>query len=509
MLMLPDIFFFLVFATILGLWFRRPSRYSYPPGPKPFPILGNITDFTIKEPWLTATEWGRKFGDICYLHVLNWNVIFLNSLQAADDLLEKRGATYSDRPTLQMSGELCGVEKIVALAKYDEVFKRQRRYVLQTLGPRIIPNYHSMIEAETVLLLHALVMSPSEYLGHIRKYAGGLALSVVYGYRPISTDDEFLVMAEECLSILANEIANRSGIWPVDVFPILKYVPSWFPGGGFKKKAAVWKVKMREFADAPFEHAKSCAEDGTIMPSFCSKLLSGEELDERTEDEIKWSANSMFAASSDANVTSVSQFFLAMLQYPEIMKKAQEEIDRVVGTDRLPNFSDRDSLPYVEALMLEVWRWGAPTPINLPHYTTQDDVYNGYFIPKNTIVIANMWAMLRDEAMFPNPDVFDPQRFLSIDSKLKAKRDPRNSVFGFGRRRCPGSDLVDSSIWLLLVSILATLSINKAVDKEGKVIEPDIKYNNSIFRMPDKFVFDVKPRSLKASSLIHDGAEAL
>ncbi|KAF9255310.1 cytochrome P450, partial [Marasmius fiardii PR-910] len=188
-----------------------------PPGPKPFPILGNIT---IKEPWLTATEWGRKFSDTCYLHVLNWNVIFLNSLQAADDLLEKRGATYSDRPTLQMSGELC--------VDHDTIYypHRQRRYVLQTLGPRIIPTYHSMIEAETVLLLRALVMSPSEYLSHIRKYAGGLALSVVYGYRPISTDDRFLVMAEECLSILANEIANGSGIWPVDVFPILKYVPS-------------------------------------------------------------------------------------------------------------------------------------------------------------------------------------------------------------------------------------------------------------------------------------------
>ncbi|KAG7089977.1 hypothetical protein E1B28_011601 [Marasmius oreades] len=394
MLAVSDIFLLLGTATIIVLWFRKPSKHVYPPGPKPLPVLGNIRDFTIKEPWLTATEWGRKYGDICYLHVLNWNVVFLNSLQAADDLLEKRGAIYSDRPTLQMSGELCGVEKIVALAKYDDGFKRQRRYVLQTLGPRIIPTYHSMIEHETAPLLRALVDSPSEYLGHVRKYAGGLALAVVYGFRPVSKDDRFLAMAEECLDILANEIANGSGIWPVDVFPALKYVPSWFPGGGFKKKAAVWKVKMREFADAPFEHAKACAEDGTIMPSFCSKLLSSEELDERTEDEIKWSANSMFAASSDANVASVCQFFLAMLQYPDIMKKAQEEIDRVVGSDRLPQFSDRDSLPYVEALLSEVWRWGAPTPMNLPHYTTQDDVYNGYFIPKNTIVVANMWLVL-------------------------------------------------------------------------------------------------------------------
>ncbi|KAF9262341.1 cytochrome P450 [Marasmius fiardii PR-910] len=496
---------FLLFSTLFVLWFKRPSnyRYHYPPGPKPLPILGNVRDFTPKEFWLPVTKWAKKYGDVCYLRVLNWNMVFLNSVQSVDDLLDKRGAIYSDKPTLQMSGELCGVEKLMPFVKYDETLKRQRRRIQQTLGARMIPTYHPMIETATASLLCALVDSPAEYIGHIRKYAGGLTLSVVYGYRVTGNDDKFLVMVDECMSILANELTSGSGIWAVDVFPFLKYLPGWFPGCGFKKKAAIWKVKLTEFTDAPYAYAKAAVANGTIMPSLCSEMLGGEEsLDELAEDEIKHSANGMFAGSPDPIVTTTSQFILAMLQYPETMRKAQEEIDRVVGTDRLPNFHDRESLPYVDALMSEVWRWGTPVPLNLPHGLTKDDIYNGMFIPKDTLVSSS--AILRDEALFPNAETFDPERFLNIDPELKAKRDPRGYVFGFGRRyvRCPGADLVEASVWLLLVSILATLDITKSVDEEGRLVEPVVVYSNSFFRVPDNFQFDMKPRSSKALALL-------
>ncbi|KAF9264300.1 cytochrome P450 [Marasmius fiardii PR-910] len=507
MLVLPEIACFLLFSTLLAIWLTRPTKTRYPPGPKPLPILGNVGDFTSKEFWLTVTKWAHEYGDVCYLHILNWNIVFLNSAQAADDLLEKRGAIYSDRPVLQMSGELCGVEKLVPFLRYNETWKRQRRYIQHTLGARIIPTYHPAIETETGSLLLALVTSPSEYIAHIRRYAGSLTLSVVYGYRATNIDDRLLAMAEDCLSILANDIFNGNGIWPVDIFPLLNYLPSWFPGCGFKKKAAMWKAKMIEFIQVPYAHAKSRMEDGTITPSFCSKFLGSEELDEELEDEIKYSANSMFAASTDTTVTTTSHFILAMLQYPEVMRRAREEIDRVVGTDRLPSFHDRESLPYVDALMSEVWRWGVPTPLNIPHYSTQDDIYNGMFIPKNTIVFANIWAILRDETLFPNAEVFDPERFLDVDPQLKAKRDPRNYIFGFGRRRCPGADLVESSVWLLMVSILATMDITKSVDEQGRVIEPVIKYSNAFFRVPDKFAFDIRPRSVKALALFKGGVE--
>ncbi|KAG6886844.1 hypothetical protein C0992_002061, partial [Termitomyces sp. T32_za158] len=147
----------------------------------------------------------------------------------------------------------------VPFTKYNETFKRQRRLMRQTLGSRSIPAYHPMIQYETAILLRALLHDPDNYLRDIRKYAGGLTLAVVYGYKVKSAEDKYLMMADECMMILANEIAFGSGIWLVDLFPVLKYLPGWFPGASFKRKAAIWKLKMTEFIREPFEYSKSAA----------------------------------------------------------------------------------------------------------------------------------------------------------------------------------------------------------------------------------------------------------
>jgi len=113
----------------------------------------------------------------------------------------------------------------------------------------------------------------------------------------------------------------------------------------------------------------------------------------------------------------------------------------------------------------------------------EDDFYDGRVIPKGTLVFANIWAMLRDPDVFPEPDSFYPERYLEkVDDETARRRDPRGSVFGFGRRRCPGVHLVESSIWLMLATILAMLDIEKPRDKNGKEIESDVKFENSVFR---------------------------
>ena len=113
----------------------------------------------------------------------------------------------------------------------------------------------------------------------------------------------------------------------------------------------------------------------------------------------------------------------------------------------------------------------------------EDDFYDGRFIPKGSLVFANIWAMLRDPHVFPEPDRFNPERYLEkVDDETARRRDPRVLAFGFGRRRCPGTHLVESSIWLLLTTILAMLDIEKPPDENGNEIEPDVKYENSVFR---------------------------
>jgi len=408
-------------------------------------------------------------------------------------------------------GELCGCKNMVAFTGYNDQSKRQRKLMHKAFGLSVIPSYNPLIQSETYGFLRRLVISPANYVAHTRRYAGGLTLKVVYGYEPVSHEDEFLGLAEECVNLLANKIASGGGIWPVDIFPSLQYLPSWAPGAGFKVKAAQWKIKMEEFVDKPYEFVKNSIKSGIYKPSFCSTLLEEEnKTTDEFEFDLKWTANSMYAASMDTTMTTVSHFLLAMVAHPEALAQAQKEIDAVVGSERLPTFTDRPNLPYVEAILNETLRWAVPLPLNLPHRLMEDDVYKDMHIPKGSLVFGNIWAILRDERIYANPSAFIPERFLEkVDPTTERRRDPRNYVFGFGRRKCPGMNLVESSIWLLISSMIATLDISKAVDEFGNVVEPKVDFENPIFRIPNPFKCDIRPRSEQALKVIQQSELAM
>jgi hypothetical protein len=127
----------------------------------------------------------------------------------------------------------------------------------KALGLTAIPAYLPLLTAETHSFLRRLIATPANYVDHTRRYAGGLTLSVVYGYEAAPYQDEFLVLAEECMKLLSKNIASGGGVWPVDVFPSLQYLPTWFPGAGFRAKAMKWKAKIEEFVDKPYEYLKN------------------------------------------------------------------------------------------------------------------------------------------------------------------------------------------------------------------------------------------------------------
>lgn len=498
-----------VLATYIFFLSRKKSRTlgSLPPGPKPVPLLGNVLDLTAQELWLRATQWSKQYGDVTYLHVFGQGLVFISSPEAASDLLIKKGGLYADKPQLVMVGELCGCENMVAFTPYGAQSKRQRKLLNSAFGVPTIPSYHPLITTSTHTFLRSLITAPESFVPHARVYAGSLTLSVVYGYQPQGPTDPMLTLAEECVDLLANRIASGGGIWPVDIFPSLKHYPEWLPGGSFLTKARAWKRKMEEFVDKPYEYLKGTMKSGNYAPSFCSQLLEAE--DKQTEEfqfDLKWTANSMYGASIDTTMTAVSHFILAMIQHPEAMRKAQEEIDRVVGNERLPTFEDRPNLPYSDALLNEVYRWSVPVPLGLPHRLMEDDVYNGMHIPKGSLVFSNIWSITRNESIYPNAESFLPERFLEpvANEAEFRRRDPRSYVFGFGRRRCPGANLVESSVWLLMVSMLATLHIGKAKDDTGKEMEPEVKFENSVFRTPSEYKCDIRPRSPQAIQLIRE-----
>jgi cytochrome P450 len=184
--------------------------------------------------------------------------------------------------------------------------------------------------------------------------------------------------------------------------------------------------------------------------------------------------------------------------YPEAQRKAQEEIDLVVGTDRLPGFKDREKLPFVDAIFKEVLRWHPVAPMGVPHMTTEDDVFDGYFIPKGAVLLPNIWAFTHDPETFHEPMTFKPERFLGPTSEP----DPHTLVFGFGRRVCPGRVLADSSLYLSIAQSLAVFNICKTIDENGREVEPVVQFLPGIISHPLPFKTSLEPRSSKHKELI-------
>ncbi|KAH9976262.1 cytochrome P450 [Lactifluus volemus] len=180
-----------------------------------------------------------------------------------------------------------------------------------------------------------------------------------------------------------------------------------------------------------------------------------------------------------------------MLLYPDMIRRAQRELDVITGRERLPTFEDRSRLSFVDAMCREILRWRPVVPLGVPHASTKDDVYDGYFIPKGAIVIGNTWAIMHDPTLYPEPDIFKPERFLGPDGTLLD--DPIvTSAFGWGKRICPGRHFVDATMFIVVSSLLSVFNIEKVQDAEA----------NHLISCPHSFPCSIVPRDKQAEELI-------
>lgn len=175
--------------------------------------------------------------------------------------------------------------------------------------------------------------------------------------------------------------------------------------------------------------------------------------------------------------TTVLLFVLYLMQNPDVQTKAQEEIDGVVGPDRLPNWDDMPSLPYMNLVLQETFRMNPLSPLGIPHAAVADDVYNGMFIPAGTIVYQNVWAMHHNKDVYADPFKFWPERYLPKKDGGNGEPFPVGN-FGFGRRVCIGRALAENSLLIILANMLATMKIEFPLDKDGKrtPFEPEWSY---------------------------------
>ncbi|KAG0700053.1 cytochrome P450 [Suillus ampliporus] len=478
--------------------FTKKNPAPYPPGPPGLPFIGNLQDMPHVKHSLTFAEWGKKYGSITHINVLGQHIFVLNSLKTTVEMLDKKSNVYSDRPILPMSGELMGYKHTLGFLRYGERFRLYRKKIHRIIGSRAAFSVYDQVEEiETHRFLKSVLAKPDQLQAHIRRTVGAMILRISYGYEVKEVDDPLVVLAERALDLFAR--FSVGSYFLVDFLPCLAKVPEWFPGAAFKRIAREGREALEEMAAVPYKFVKDQMAAGIAPKSFILDMLEGRTLSAEDDYMAKWSAVSLYAGGADTSVSAVYSFFLAMTLFPEVQKKAQAEIDAVVGPDRLPTFADRASLPYIEALTKEILRWNVVVA-SAGHTTSEDDIHDGYYIPKGSLVLSNIWFMLNDPQTYPNPSEFKPERFVVKDGK-EPETDPRTMCFGFGRRICPGQLLADASIWMSTAMSLAVFNISKAVEN-GMEITPEVDPSSGAISHPKPFKCSVKPRSDKALALI-------
>ncbi|KAJ7252937.1 cytochrome P450 [Mycena rebaudengoi] len=459
--------------------------------------------------WETFHEWGLRFGPIVMVKVMGQRMCIINSYAIADELLNGRSGIYSDRPALTMVNDLYKFN--MGLQQYGPVYKKHRKVFQSGFSSERSTGYQAVQNREITLLLQKLLEHPTEIDHYLKSAIGAIIMMIGLGY-PTTDHDQFIRIAEAAQ--LAMVSAARPGAYLVDLIPVLKYVPEWFPGAAFKRIAREGRELSHELQTKPFAWAMKQFIDGKALPSFFNDLMEHPEVasEDPVEAEhiIRCTTALMYATGVDTIFSSALTFILAMLHTPEVQKKAQEELDRVVGPDRLPTFTDKKSLPYISAILKESLRWESVIPLGVPHRVMKDDTYQGYSIPAGTIIIANQWGMSHDETVFSDAFIFRPERFLNT---VTPALDPSKIAFGWGRRICPGRFLAEDLLWLTISTMLACFNITPTSEPDGSIIIPPREYTTGLgshfASRPLPFSCKITSRSPAASDLIRQSAESL
>ncbi|KAJ3553236.1 hypothetical protein NM688_g3719 [Phlebia brevispora] len=446
-----------------------------PPSPSGLPFLGNIFQIPFAEAWRTFAQWKEELGPVFSLNMAGKDFIVLNTLEAAMELLDRRSRIYSDRPQMITAGEIICNNCSVGHIEYGAKWRKMRRATHDIMHVKALQAFEQHQEHDAAILVSNLLESPSRWDPHVRHAASSSAYSVAYGEH-LSSKESYIVVERtlEFIHALANASMPVTAPY-VEIFPILRYVPEWFPGAKWKRVAFEHQRKMEAMYREYLDNVRANIDNGTARPCLATLLIEREAEYGLTEAQAIWLAGVVHVAGSETTGGALFTFLLAMVLFPDVQKRAQAEIDRVVGHERMPSLEDQKDLPYVEALIKEVQRWFPGVPLGLPRRCMEDDWYGENFIPKGAIILPNIWAMSRDPEHFPDPERFMPERYLNSDedkSKVLETALEVNFPFGFGRRICLGKAYANRTLFAMIAGLIWAFDIRKAKDNAGDEITP-------------------------------------
>ncbi|KAK9419088.1 putative Cytochrome P450 [Seiridium unicorne] len=495
---------------------RRPA--DFPPGPPTVPFIGNITQVPRVKAFLKFQRMQADYGSIIGLKIGSQNVVVLNSYKHVKALFDQRGSIYSSRANGYIANEVvCPNEIHILLLQYGAEWRKQRKILQSLLGVNVVDRLLPLQEAEATQTMLQLVQDPQGYYDHIRRYTTAVILASVYGQRGARFDSpnvQALYHAQDQFTALLEQGATP----PVDEYPFLKMLPDFL--APWKRWANAVREEQSSLYLRLLRETRKRLEAGKGGDCFLRSMLQDQEKNDMDDEHIAYLAGNLMEAGSDTTASTLLSFLLAMIKYPAEFKKAQNEVDAVCGSSRSPTSQDIGNLPFIKACMDETsktLRWRPVAPGGVPHALTQDDTYEGYFLPKGTVVIANTWAIHNDEAQYERPGEFMPDRFLNNEYGTRGDGHAQAIVW----RRTPwyvtllspsrfdNNSLLTACAKKMLNMAKIAWAFNLSPGSEA--VDDDIvtAYHDGFLIAPKKFPILITPRSDRHKNVIENEYDSI
>lgn len=488
---------------------RRP--HDYPPGPPTLPFIGNLHLMPKEKGHLQFQKWAEEYGPIYSLMLGPTKVmVVLSSDTTIKELLDKRSGIYSSRPDMYFGQIVSGGFRML-LMPYGNQWRKIRALVHNSLNIKAARTYVPYQDLENKAMLLALLDDPVRFLDHIRRYTNSLTTQMIFGFRTIDPDDPRLKQLYRSFDGFSEASGSQTAAL-LETFPALRHLPDIL----LPMRRHCQELHRAEYNlfVGLYDETRQRLRAGKAKPCFCVDLVRAQDKDGFSDGIAGYVSGSLLEAGSDTTAATLSGFMQALLIYPEVVKAAQTEIDRVCG-DRLPDLNDLSALQYVRGCMKESLRWCPTDLLGVPHSVTRDDEFMGYKIPKGASVIFNVWTVAHDPKRHPNPQRFDPSRWAhdrqtSAEAANNADATQRDHfVFGGGRRLCQGMHIADRSLFLAIARILWAFDVRRAVDPStNQEIVPDMRdISEGLLIHPLPFPADIVPRSeMKARQIREEWA---
>ncbi|KAL5323736.1 hypothetical protein ACEPPN_008277 [Leptodophora sp. 'Broadleaf-Isolate-01'] len=445
---------------------------ALPPGPPTIPLLGNLHQMPLKNAHLKFTEWAQKYGGIYSLKLGPGTMVVLTDRRLIKNLIDKKSNIYSNRPPSYVGNSLITGGDHVLVMDYGNTWRAYRRVIHQHFMESMVVNEHTkLVDAEAVQMCRDFLTMPGKHMEHPKRFSNSVVMSLLFGIRTPRTDTPHMT---KLYALMENwsKVMETGNTPPVDIIPVLHYIPERFLGN-WKSRAKDVSKEMNELYKQYTDIVDTRRSKNIYRGSFMDKVLDQNEKLGFTRHQLYFLGGTMMEGGSDTSSSIIIAFMHAMTRWPEVMKKAQNEIDSVVGEDRSPVWDDYEKLPYVAATVKEAMRWRPVVPLAFPHCVAEDDWVDGKLIPKGTTILINAWGLHHDPKRFPNPDIFDPDHYLGVtklapELAASADYDARDHYgYGSGRRLCPGIHLAERNLFLGIAKLLWAFEILPGKDENG------------------------------------------